>query len=109
MTEETDIVLEEVAYVVDTETQHGDALDTHAESEATIFVGVDVVVLKDIGVDHATAEDFEPARAFADAATCSATEGATNVHFGTGLGEWEIGWSESDFDFGTKHFFGEIG
>ena len=77
--EEADVVGEEVADVVDAVFEHGDALGAHAEGETAEDGGVVAAVLEDDGMDHAGAEDFEPAGVLADAATFGLTEDAAGV------------------------------
>src|SRR6476646_9468323 len=74
LAEEADVVLEENLYVVDLVFEHGQAIDAHAEGEATDFFGVVVDEAVDGGIDHARAEEFDPARALALGAS-SATRG----------------------------------
>src|ERR1039458_5042859 len=62
---------------------HGDALDAHAEGEAGDLLGVVGGLLfrgkgKDRRVHHAAAEQFDPTRLLAFAATLSATKDATD-------------------------------
>ncbi len=83
-----------MADVGDAVEHHGDALDTHAEGEAGDLFGVVGVVRgvelaaffgdggEDGGVDHAAAEDLDPAGVFALAAACASAEDAGDLHVG---------------------------
>lgn len=89
---------EEVAYVGDAVEHHGYALDSHAEGEAGDFFGVVGVVTgvdfaarfipfggdggEDVGVDHAAAEELDPAGVFALAAARASAEDAGDLHVG---------------------------
>src|ERR1700688_3048131 len=113
--QEADVVLEEDLDVVDLIFQHGEAVDTHAEGEAADFFGVVVDEAVDGGVDHAGAEEFDPAGAFAfgaDTATgaCAATaaEDAGDVEFDARLREWKIAGAEAGFYAGAEELFYEI-
>ena len=66
LVEETAVVLGEEAQVLDLIFEVRDTLDTHAECEAGIFLGVDTACFEDVGVHHAATEDFDPAGAFAE-------------------------------------------
>src|SRR5207248_3990256 len=96
---------------------HGDALDAHAEGEAGDFFGVVGVVTRvdlaacfislgvdggeDSGVDHAAAEEFDPAGVFALAAAFAAAEDAGDLDVGGGFGEGEEAGQEAGFDIGA--------
>src|SRR5690606_8697901 len=66
--EKARVVFEEESKVVDPVAQHGDALDAHPEGEAGDGVRIVAGMPEDLRVDHAGAEDLQPARALADAA-----------------------------------------
>lgn len=82
LTEETDIVLGEEAEVAHLIFQIGDALDTHAEGEAAVDLRVNAAGLKDIGIHHAAAKDFNPAGVLAERASLAAAEVAGYIHLG---------------------------
>ena len=46
--------------------EHGDALDAHAEGETGKDLGIDAAVAQHIGMDHAAAQDLQPAGPLAD-------------------------------------------
>jgi hypothetical protein len=107
----------EVAYVGDAVLDHGDALDSHAEGKAGDALGVVGVVggvgfaalfgdcREDCGIDHAAAEEFDPATVFALAAALASAEDAGDLHVGAGLGEREERWEEAGFDIRTEERF----
>ena len=77
--EEAHVVVEVQAQVGDAVAQHRDPLDAHPEREAGDALGVVAVlahVLEDVRVDHAGAEDLEPARALAQRAARAVGEHA---------------------------------
>src|SRR5438046_9154285 len=74
--QEAHVVLEKDLNVVDAVTQHGQAVDAHAEGEAADFLGVVIDEAVDGRVHHSRAEEFDPARAFAFGADTSARRGA---------------------------------
>ena len=53
---------------------------------------------EDVGVDHAAAEEFDPAGVFALAAAFAAAEDAGDLHVGAGFGEGEEAGEEAGFD-----------
>src|SRR5579862_3828593 len=81
--EEADVVLEKDLDVVDAVLEHGQAIHAHAESEAADFFRVVVHETIDGGIDHARAEEFDPAGAFALTAGlaggCGAAASAENA------------------------------
>lgn len=112
--EEAHVAGVEVADVGDAVLDHGDALDTHAEGEAGDLFGVVGVVGgigfaaffsdsgEDCGVDHATAEEFDPAGVFALATALAAAEDAGDLHVGAGFGEGEEAGEEAGFDVAAE-------
>ena len=110
-----------MAYVGDAVLDHGDALDTHAEGEACDLFGVVNVVGgvclaafggdggEDGGVDHAAAEEFDPAGVFALAAAFAAAEDAGDLDVGGGFGEGEEAGEEAGFDVRPEQgFYGVV-
>ena len=83
-----------MAYVGDAVEHHGDALYAHAEGKAGDAFGVVGVVVRvefsaffgdggeDGGVDHAAAEELDPAGVFALAAAFASAEDAGDLHVG---------------------------
>lgn len=53
--EESQVVLEEQAQVVDLVFQHGDALNAHTEGKTCVFLWVDTARNQDVRVAHAAA------------------------------------------------------
>src|SRR5258707_5109081 len=71
LSQEAHIVLEKDLDVVDAVLEHGQAIHAHAEGEAANFLRVVVHEAINGGIDHARAEEFDPAGAFALAAGCT--------------------------------------
>src|ERR1019366_2945552 len=72
--------------------QDGDAHDAHAKGEAADLRRVIAVLLdevEDVGIDHAAAQQLDPAAEFALAAALAAAEDAAYLHVGAGFGERE--------------------
>ena len=68
LAQESQVVVEEEADVVDPVLQHGDAFDAQPEGEAGVGFRVVAHGLEDRGVDHAGAQDLQPAGGLADPA-----------------------------------------
>ena len=88
--QETDVVVVEQAHVGDAPRQHRGALDAHAEGEARVALGVDPAVAQHLGMDHAAAEELEPAAVFAHAAAGAAAHDACELELQRRLGEREV-------------------
>src|SRR5450830_1678494 len=87
--EEPQVVVEEQAQVVHAVTQHGQAFNAHAEGKALELFRIDPGHAQHVGVNHAAAHHFQPARLFADAAAFTAAHHALHINFGGWLGERE--------------------
>src|SRR3989449_985537 len=74
--EEAEVVLEEEADVVHAVLQHGDPLDAHAERPAGDLFGIVAHVLQHLGMHYPRAEDLQPARLAADAASRAGAQAA---------------------------------
>lgn len=70
------------------ETRH--ALDTYTKGEARIDFRIDARIAQHVRIDHAAAQDLEPSRSLAEAATFAVTNAAAHVHFSRRLREREI-------------------
>lgn len=80
--QEPQVVLEEHSQIVDLIFQHGDTLDTHAESESGVLFRVDVAGLEDVRVAYAAAQDLNPACVFADVTAFASADVARDIHLG---------------------------
>ena len=109
MLEETQVVVEKQADVVDAVLEHGDALHPQAEGEAGVFFGVVAHGLEDRGMDHARPQDLQPAGGLADPAALAPADDAGDVDFGGGFGEGEIAGAEAQADLGAEHLVHELG
>ena len=86
-----EIRLKQELDVVDAVLEHGNTIDTDTESQTAVFVAVDAAAFKNLLVDYACAEDFDPACSLAELAalaeplpphwkqdTSTSTEGSVN-------------------------------
>src|SRR4029077_4861680 len=95
--------------------EHRETVHAHAERKAAYFFRVVVHEAVDRGINHARAEKFNPAGAFAFA-TCraagtgptAAAENAGDVEFPRRFGERKITRTKTRFHAGTKILFDEI-
>ena len=108
LVEEAHIILAEHAQVLHHVLQVGDALHAQAEGVAAIDCAVDATGLEHSGIHHATTQDLDPARVLAETAALAATQHASHVHLGAGLGEREVAGTQADLGLGTEEFLGEM-
>ena len=88
--EEAEVVLEVVAEVIDLPFQHGDALESHSESEAGIFLRVYARCLQHVRIHHAASQNLQPAGSFADVAAFAMADVAAYIDFRGRFREREI-------------------
>ena len=88
--QEAHVVFEDQAQVADLKAAHRQTLQTHAEGPAGVDVRVDAAALEHLRVDHAGAEDLDPALALAGGAALAAALVALHVHLAARLGEREV-------------------
>ena len=62
-------------------------LKAYAERKAAVFFAVDAAHIQHLRVDHARAQHFDPARAFADAAALAVAVDAGKIDLSGRLGE----------------------
>src|SRR5579883_3515469 len=84
--------------VVDAIPEHGQTLDSHTECKPAPFLGIDADAPENIGIDHAAAEQFQPAAITASAAAAAFAKWALTVEFGAGLGEGEEVGTKTRFE-----------
>ena len=72
--EESNVVLIEMAHVVDVVFQHYDTLNSEAECKSAVYFGIDPALAQHIRMYHSRAEYFDPALAFAKAAALAAAD-----------------------------------
>ena len=101
--QETYIVLTEQADIVDAIFIHGGPFYAHAKCKPGVFVVIDAAIFQHFRVDHAAAQYFEPAGAFAYGTSCAMTYGAADIHFSAWLRKGKIAWSEADTHIFSKH------
>src|ERR1017187_4230623 len=90
LTQEPHVVLEIKLQIVDVVFELRQALDAQAEGKTREPFRVVVHEAIDGRVDHARAEELNPARLLADVASLAAAEHARRVHLDRRLGEREI-------------------
>src|SRR5947209_13621046 len=82
--EEARVAVIELLDVVDAPLEHRDTFYAHAEGEAAYFRRIVAVVfhkIEYVRVDHAAAEQFDPAALFTGATALCAAEDARDRHF----------------------------
>src|SRR5579885_1395710 len=90
LAQETQIVSREEADLADAVFEHGDTLHAHAEGETAIAFGIIADFAQQLRMDHARAENFQPAGVFAETTSLAIAENAANINFGARLCEWEV-------------------
>ncbi len=88
--------------------EHRHALDAHAEGEALQLAGVVADEAVEVGIDHAGAEDLEPAGVLARAAAGATAEQAFDVELDARLGEREEVRPQTDGAVGPEELAGEL-
>ena len=88
--EETDVVLAEEAKVLDLILEVGDALDTHTECVARVYLAVDAAKFEYVGVYHTATQNLYPTGVLAEWASLATADVTADVHLGTWFGEWEV-------------------
>src|SRR6185369_9817852 len=90
--QESHVTRVKLADVADAVLHHGDTLDAHTEGKAADFFRIVGRLFfcsegEDCGIDHAAAEEFNPAGVLALAAAFASAEDATDLHVCGGFGE----------------------
>src|SRR5258707_15615912 len=88
LAKEAHIVLKKHLDVVDAVLEHGQAIHAHAEGEAADLFCIVIHEAIDCRIDHARAEEFDPAGAFTLAAGCAGGSGAAASAKNTGAVEF---------------------
>ena len=92
-----------MAQVVDPPFEHRDALETHSEGEAGVFLRIYTRCFEHVRVDHSTAENLKPARSLADVAALSVADVAAYVNLCGRFCEREVGRTHPDLGFRSEH------
>jgi len=115
LAKEAHIVLKKDLDVVDAVLEHGQAIHAHAEGEPADFLCIVVHEAIDGGIDHASAEEFDPAGAFALAAGCAggaraaaSAKNAGDVEFHGGFREGKIAGAEARFHAFAEELLHEV-
>src|SRR5437899_2248392 len=95
--QKTHVVLKEQLQIVDVVLQHRITLDTAAERETCVFLGIIVHEPVEIGMHHAAPHHLNPSRSFANAATCAAAENTRHVYLSPGFDERKEARAEPRF------------
>ena len=96
--QEAHVAVEELLDVIDVVGHHGQPLDAHAEGEAAELFRVVADEAEDVGIDHARAEQFDPAALLAGTAALASAERAGDGDLDAGFGEGEKRRAEAGFD-----------
>ena len=88
--EETYVVLAEQTKVLYLILEVCDALDTHTECVARVYLAVNAAKFEHVGVNHAATQNLYPTGVLAEWASLAATDVAADVHLGAWLGEREV-------------------
>ena len=106
--EETDIVLGEHAQVLDLVFEVCDTLNTHTQSESSIFLAVYAVEFQYIGMYHTATQDLNPTGTLAEGATLAAANVAAYIHLSRWLCEGEVAGAQTYLGVGTKHLLCKV-
>src|SRR3954453_13933537 len=93
--EEAHVVLEEDAQILDAVAQHRDAVGPHAEGKPLVALRIKAAVAQHDWMNHARAQDRQPAGAPARGTTGAATDQAADVKRNRRLGEWVVARPEA--------------
>ena len=88
--------------------QQRDTLNAHAEREAADFLRIVAAHLKHARMNHAAAENFEPARLLAHPAAFAAALHAGDVNLRAWLREREEAWTKPDLRLRAEHLLHEL-
>src|ERR1700726_1414235 len=99
--QEAHVVLEEHAEVGHVVLEHRQPVEPGAERKARIVVRVDAAVTQHLRMDHAGAQDFQPA-ALAASAASAAAEATRDRGADARLGEREVVTNDPNAPFGTE-------
>src|SRR5579883_621371 len=106
---EARVVGVEVADIIDTVLQEGDALGAHAEGETAVLGGIVATVAQDKRIDHPGAQDLQPASVLANRAALAIAQQAGDIHLDARLGEREVALAETHGMSLTIDLAGKIG
>ena len=103
--QETDIVLIQQAHVINLILKQCNTLKANAKRKSGVLIRVNVAHLQHMRMDHAAAQDFNPAGAFAEPAALAAAFEAGHVHLCAGFCEWEMMGTELNLCLWSEQFF----
>ena len=106
--QETQVICEEVSYVVDSVAEHSDAFRSHAERKTPVDLRVVARFSQHCGVHHSCAHDFDPSGPFAQPAPVSTALETIDRHLDARLDEGEEVAAEAHLAFRPEDSFGEL-
>ena len=81
LAQEAHVTFEEEADIGDPVKEHGDAFNADAEGPTAPYFRIDIASFEDVGIDHAGAQNLNPATPFAESAPLLATENTRDIDF----------------------------
>lgn len=108
LAEELAVAFEQSSQVVQSELQHGHAIDTEPEGETCVGLAIQVNGFEDVGVDHAEATNFKPTGLLAETTAVAATAHALQVDFAARFYEGEEAWAQTGFQVRAVNGFKEL-
>ncbi len=90
--------------VVDAVAHHHKAVQTQAEGETVVLLGVDTAVAQNVGVGHAAGEKFHPAGVLTDFAALTPADKALDIQLETRLNKGEKSRTQAYFHIPFKDF-----
>ena len=101
--QETQIVTEEIANVVDAVFQHGNTLRPHAEGKPAKYIGIIATIAEHLGVHHTGSENLQPPTLLTDRAALATADDAVHIDLDAGLGKGEMAATKPYLAVRTKH------
>src|SRR5512135_3799532 len=102
LTEESQVVFEEEAYVLDAILEDRNPVDAHPPGKTGVAAVVDPGHPQHLRVNHPCPEDFDPACLLADATALAEAENAADVDFRARLHERKVPGAEPHLSIGME-------
>ena len=106
--QESNIIFTEEPDVCNAIFQHGRSFDTHPKRITTIFLRINIAVLKHFRVNHPAAKDFKPTGVLTNCAALALAKLAAYIHFRAWFSKGKITWPEAHLDILTIHFLYKV-
>ena len=103
--QETDIVLIQQTHVINLILKQRNTLKANAKSKSGIPVRVNAAHLQHMGMDHAAAQDLNPARTLTEPAALAAAFETGHIHFCAGFCEREMMGTEFNLCLRSEQLF----